>query len=104
MSAEHCNSFENFTAHLPDRKRNTYRIANGIVLKLEMNNDKISIRENDINKLAMFTPVRRASLQQRLHLECGPMPNVIAALPNIGGALCSMPQSLADAQQWSAVE
>ena len=31
-----------------------------------------------------------------LQLECGPMPNVMAALPNIGGALCSMPQSLAD--------
>jgi len=30
-------------------------------------------------------------------LECGPMPNVMAALPNIGGALCSMPQSFADA-------
>jgi len=29
--------------------------------------------------------------------ECGPMPNVMAALPNIGGALCSTPQSLADA-------
>jgi len=24
------------------------------------------------------------------------MPNVMAALPNIGGALCSTPQSLAD--------
>jgi len=31
-------------------------------------------------------------------LECVPMPNVMAALPNIGGALCSMPQSLAYAQ------
>jgi len=30
-------------------------------------------------------------------LECGPMPNVMAALPNIGGALCSTPQSLAAA-------
>jgi len=30
-------------------------------------------------------------------LECGPMPNVMAALPNIGGALCSTPQSLANA-------
>jgi len=30
-------------------------------------------------------------------LECGPMSNVMAALPNIGGALCSTPQSLADA-------
>jgi len=30
-------------------------------------------------------------------LECGRMPNVMAALPNIGGALCSTPQSLADA-------
>jgi len=30
-------------------------------------------------------------------LECGPMPNVMVALPNIGGALCSTLQSLADA-------
>jgi len=30
-------------------------------------------------------------------LECGPMPNVMVALPNIGGAACSTPQSLADA-------
>jgi len=31
------------------------------------------------------------------------MPNVMAALPNRGGALCSMAQSLADAHYWSAV-
>jgi len=37
-------------------------------------------------------------------LECGPMPNVMAALPNIGGALCSMPQSLADAHYLTAVQ
>ena len=29
--------------------------------------------------------------------------DVMAALPNIGGALCSTPQSLAGAQYWSAV-
>ena len=34
---------------------------------------------------------------QHKKLECGPMPNVVVALPNIGGALCSTPQSLADA-------
>jgi len=39
-----------------------------------------------------------------IQLECGPMPNVMSALPNIGGALCSTPQSLADAQYWSAVQ
>jgi len=33
---------------------------------------------------------------KKKHLECGPMPNVMAALLNIGGALCSTPQSLAD--------
>jgi len=32
------------------------------------------------------------------------MPNVMAALPNIGGALCSMPQSLADAHYYSVVQ
>jgi len=31
-----------------------------------------------------------------MKLECGPMANVMAALPNIGGALYSTPQSLAD--------
>ena len=30
-------------------------------------------------------------------LECGPMPNVMAALPNVGGALCSTSHTLADA-------
>jgi len=34
--------------------------------------------------------------QQQKQLECGPMPNVMVALPNTGGALCSTPQSLAD--------
>jgi len=37
-------------------------------------------------------------------LECGPMPNVMVALPNIGGALCSTAQSLADAHYQSAVQ
>ena len=31
------------------------------------------------------------------------MPNVMAALPNIGGALCSTPQSLANAHYYIAV-
>jgi len=34
--------------------------------------------------------------RNRMKLECGPMPNLMVALPNIGGALCSTPQSLAD--------
>ena len=34
---------------------------------------------------------------KKIGTECGPMPNVMAALPNIGGALCSTLQSLADA-------
>jgi len=37
-------------------------------------------------------------------LECGPVPNVMAALPNIGGAFWSTLQSLADAHYWSAVQ
>jgi len=35
--------------------------------------------------------------ERKKELECGPMPNVMAVLPNIGGALCSTPQSFADA-------
>jgi len=37
-------------------------------------------------------------------LECGLMPNVMAALPNIGGALFSTPQISADAHYSSAVK
>ena len=33
----------------------------------------------------------------KIKLECGPMPNLMVTLPNIGGAICSTPQSLADA-------
>jgi len=43
--------------------------------------------------------IRRGKKERRKkkELECGPMPDVMAALPNIGGALCSTPQRLADA-------
>ena len=49
----------------------------------------------------------------KMLLECGPMINVMAAQPNIGRALCESsvipllvpcPQSLADANYWSAVQ
>jgi len=40
---------------------------------------------------------RCRNVQVIIKLECGPMPNVMAALSNIRGALCSTPQSLADA-------
>jgi len=43
-------------------------------------------------------------LQNKTELECGLMSNVMAALPNIGGALRSTPQSLADAHYYSAVQ
>jgi len=39
----------------------------------------------------------QAALKNAIVLEYGPMPNVMAALPNIGCALCLTPQSLADA-------
>jgi len=42
--------------------------------------------------------------KDRTKLECGPMPNVMVALPNIGGTLCSTMQSLADAHYQNAVQ
>jgi len=56
---------------------------------------------NSLLCLHMHVTVTRSSDNE---LECGPMPNVMAALPNIGGALCSTPQSLADAQYCSALQ
>jgi len=46
-------------------------------------------------KLACLRVRRMAytvKLLKQIQLECGPMPNMMAALLNIGGALCSTPQ------------
>jgi len=51
-----------------------------------------------------WLPVDHHIEYNRKKLECGPMPNVMAALPNIVGPLCLMPQSLADAHYQRAVQ
>jgi len=40
---------------------------------------------------------KKEKKERKKEVECGPIPNVMAALPNVGGALCSTPQSWADA-------
>jgi len=45
--------------------------------------------------LKLLTDVQLLQYRSKIKLECGPIPNVMAALPNIGGALCSTPQSMA---------
>jgi len=41
--------------------------------------------------------ISEENIRLQKKLECGSMPNLMVALPNTGGALCSTPQSLADA-------
>ena len=50
---------------------------------------------------SLTAEIRRGKKEE---LECGLMPNVMVALPNIGGALCSTLQSLVDAHYLSAVQ
>ena len=50
-----------------------------------MNYDNVSVQKAFRNK------------PKKKHLECGPIPNVMVALPNTGDALYSTAQSLADA-------
>jgi len=45
----------------------------------------------------MYVTFHNKQHHKKTQLECEPVPNVMVALPNIGGALCSTPQSLADA-------
>jgi len=47
---------------------------------------------------------RGKNRRKKKELECGPMPNVMVALLNIGGVLCSTPQSLADAHYLTVVQ
>jgi len=64
-----------------------------------------AVLPNLLTKAPSIQQVARLSyIKHLLILACGPMPNVMAALPNTGGALCSTPQSLADAHSWSAVQ
>jgi len=68
----------------------------------EISSSKNCNRQDQQNPTNMRNPTRnpvcaRSHNYLLLKLECGPMPNVMAALPNIRGALCSTPQSLADA-------
>jgi len=49
------------------------------------------------NVMQIHSDVFVQKLLKYRQLECGPMPNLMVALPNIGGTLCSTPQSLADA-------
>ena len=52
----------------------------------------------------MICKFKGCGANKNTELKCRPMPNVMAALPNIDGALCSTPQSLADAHYLSAVQ
>jgi len=53
---------------------------------------------------SLLASTEKTKVKKQKKLECGPMPNVKAALPNGGGALCSTPQTLADAHYSSAVQ
>jgi len=54
------------------------------------------VTTSETEKLTSFSEVAKVTTKIIQELECGPMPNLMVALPNIGGALCSTPQSLAD--------
>jgi len=59
---------------------------------------------SNLRPLRLGEEKKKEEERNRMKLECGQMPNVMVALPNTGGALCSTPQSLADAHYWSAVQ
>jgi len=48
----------------------------------------IVIRKSSIADFVSGYAIYRRHLANHDKLECGPMPNVMAAQPNIGGALC----------------
>jgi len=62
-----------------------------------------NVNGNTKNQLIHYHSDHHFSKVQ-MKLECGPMTNVTVALPNRGGALCSTPQSLADAHYLTAVQ
>ena len=69
---------------------------------------KFALRPHHVWKYGRQSNVRRLRLgeerRKKNKVECGPMPNVMAALPNLGGTLGSTPQSLAHAHYQSTVQ
>jgi len=62
-------------------------------------------KQNPTQQKHTFTNQKiRTTTQNKHKLESGPMANVMVALPNIGGALCSTTQSLADAHYQNAIQ
>jgi len=69
-----------------------------IIYVIKMSDDEaIDIAVAVENALRIYFWGNCRNLENLIKLECGPMPNVMVALPNIGGTLCSTPQSFADA-------
>ena len=60
------------------------------------------VKDEDMKRCCLYQEDNRSRTDGKL--ECGPMLNVMVALPNIGGALCSTPQSLADANYLTAMQ
>ena len=64
----------------------------------------------DFHKRSRELPITKKTYsliipKTKTELECGSMPNLVAALPSVGGgALCSTPQNLADGHYSSAVQ
>ena len=67
-----------------------------ITLTLEIMSNTGTV-QNKLFCTVLLIEITSNTMQNNFKLECGPMPNMIVALPNIGGALCSTPQSLANA-------
>jgi len=63
---------------------------------------KFALRPHHVDIQSTAAEIRRGKKERKKErkkkeLECGPIPNLMVALPNTGGALCSTLQSLADA-------
>ena len=96
----------NKSNHLPVTQRNTTPTQNCSQVWSNLKTDQsvycYSSKPHTRHHLYKWT----ASFNQAkyIQLECWPMPNVMVALSNIGGALCSTPQSLADAHYLTTVQ
>jgi len=86
------------TVHWRITKRHTACYSDSVIFPIPENSFMLT-HENHENPFMLAR--RILSKQNAVKLEWGPVPNVMAALPNIGSALCSTPQSLADAHYYT---
>ena len=77
-------------SYIPDSPRVSAPLRSALIVNRALGYEALPKFTSVLNMLLIGT-YACCCIADQMELECGPMPNVMVALPNIGGAFCSTP-------------